>query len=182
MRIVRALSYLCLATYPLWVAGLVHAGYSQHLWWLLCLFVIPQLWLADWQQPRSYVVLFATLCVVIGAWLLGPQLGALFYPVWMNLGFLILFASSLWRKPAIITRLARAMEGELSPAAVSYTEKVTIVWTLFFLLNGSIAWWTATQANLSVWTWYNGVIAYVVMALIFTIELGIRYVVKKRHH
>lgn len=182
MRVLRVLSLLCLATYPLWVAGLVHAGQSQHLWWVLCLFVLPQLWLADWRQPRSYVVVFATLAVLSVAWIASPQEAALFYPVWMNLGFFVLFASSLWQKPAIITRLAQAMEGELPPSGVRYTENVTKVWTVFFLINGSIAWWTATQASLSVWTWYNGVIAYVLMASLFTIELGIRYVVKKRHH
>lgn len=180
MQPVRVLIAIALIAYPLWVAGLVHAGHTDKLWWVLCLLVLPQLVVSDWRQPRTYILVAAVALVVLGAWWVDPIAGALFYPVWMNLGFLLVFAGSLLQKPAIITRLAQAMEGELTPAAIRYTERVTLVWCLFFCVNGALALWTALLANLKLWTLYNGVIAYIAMGALMLIELGVRRVVKKR--
>lgn len=182
MQPVRVFIAIALIAYPLWVAWLVHTGHTDKLWWILCLLVLPQVLLSDWRQPRTYILIAAIALVVLGAWCIDPVTGALFYPVWMNLGFLFLFAGSLLQKPAIITRLAQALEGELPPPAVRYTERVTQVWCVFFVLNGAIALWTALLGDLKLWTLYNGFIAYVAMGLIMAIEFGVRRVVKKRQH
>lgn len=73
------------------------------------------------------------------------------------------------------------MEGPLSPAAVRYTERVTLVWALFFALNGGIAWWTVQLGDMELWALYNGLIAYLLMGLLMAVEWSIRRVVKKRH-
>ena len=62
-----------------------------------------------------------------------------YYPVLVNAILLAVFAASLWRPPTVIERIARLREPDLPPAAVVYTRRVTIVWSVFFALNGAAA-------------------------------------------
>lgn len=84
------------------------------------------------------------------------------------------FASSLSGTP-IVERFARMQKDTLSPAQVRYCRTVTVVWCGFFVLNGAaaaaLAWW----APLSWWALYTGIIAYVLIGLVGTVE----YVVRK---
>ncbi|WP_409522568.1 hypothetical protein [Nitrincola sp. MINF-07-Sa-05] len=106
----------------------------------------------------------------------------LFYPVWINLGMLMLFAWSLWFPPTVIERIARAMEGavgnELDEQGVAYTRKVTQVWCLFFIMNGAVAMSTALYGDWDLWVLYNGLIAYCLMGLLMLIEWRVRKIVK----
>ncbi|WP_232221276.1 hypothetical protein [Pseudidiomarina salinarum] len=115
------------------------------------------------------------------AWLFDPLVSVMYYPVWMSAIMLFIFVGTLIRPPAIITRLARLMDGELSPAAIRYTERVTLVWAVFFAFNGAIAWWTVQSGNMALWTIYNGIISYVLMGILMALEWSIRRVVKHRH-
>ncbi len=99
-----------------------------------------------------------------------------FYPVVMNAAMLLLFAWSLRQPQSLIERFARLFEPDLPEAGVRYTRWVTRVWCLFFLINGSIAMWTALAASWSTWALYNGFIAYVLMAVL----LGGEYLVRVR--
>ncbi|MDM3869856.1 hypothetical protein QSV34_00670 [Porticoccus sp. W117] len=98
----------------------------------------------------------------------------LWYPVLVNFLMLLVFAYTLMCPPSLIERLARIREPELPAAAVIYTRKVTLAWCVFFALNGLVAAVTAVWANLEVWTLYNGLIAYLLMGLMFVIELAVR--------
>ena len=109
------------------------------------------------------VVSITLLGIVIITMLWGSHLSLKFYPVLMNLGFLALFASSLMSPPSIVERLARIKEPELPPEGVIYTQKVTLVWSVFFLINGTIAAVTAVWASDEVWMLYNGFIAYLLI-------------------
>ena len=92
------------------------------------------------------------------------------YPAFMNLGMLLLFGLSLKRPPSMIERFARLHEPELPAAGVRYTRRVTQVWCLFFVVNGSIAVWTALRASRDDWATYNGLIAYLLMGVLFVGE------------
>jgi uncharacterized membrane protein len=50
-----------------------------------------------------------------------------------------------------------------------------------FVLNGSLALYTAVAADIEVWALYNGVIAYVLMGLLFAGEYLVRRRVRRRH-
>ncbi|MFD2453464.1 COG4648 family protein [Ideonella paludis] len=100
------------------------------------------------------------------------------YPVWVNAVLLLVFGWSLWRGPPVIEQLARLSEPELPPRAVAYTRQVTQVWCGFFVLNGSVAAYTALACNEQTWAIYNGVVAYVLMGLLFGIEWCVRQRVK----
>ena len=81
----------------------------------------------------------------------------------------------------MIEVFARIKEPELSEQAIAYTRKVTMVWVCFFLINGSISLYTL-ELSREVWVLYNGLISYVLMALIFAIEWVVRQRVKGKTH
>ncbi|WP_162048184.1 COG4648 family protein [Vibrio taketomensis] len=94
--------------------------------------------------------------------------GLLFYPVMMNLVLLLTFASScLWGEP-IITRIAKLRE-ELDEAGLIYTRRLTMIWSVFFVVNGLIAAIT-TQLSYEIWTLYNGLISYGLIGLLLSSE------------
>lgn len=164
--------------YPVWVYATVSHGWL----WLapvpLLLLLLFRLFRHTEPQQRGFAAL--TLLVLILALLAGQaELALLYYPVWVNAGFLLLFAWSLYFPPTVIERVARLMEGDLPESGIRYTRKVTQVWCLFFLGNGAVAAWLAWYGNWQWWLWYNGVASYVLMGLLFGIEYLVRQRVKQ---
>ncbi|SEH66064.1 Uncharacterized membrane protein [Rheinheimera pacifica] len=164
--------------------------YPFYVWWAVsnwhpALAVLPVMLLAvakaltshsDTSQ-RWFFLLSAVL--LLAASLLGKaEQAMLYYPVWMNAGMLLLFGWSLCYPPTVVERLARLMEGGLDAKGVRYTRNVTMVWCVFFILNGSVATFTAWWGNWNLWVLYNGFIAYVLMGLLMLIEWLVRRRVK----
>lgn len=104
------------------------------------------------------------------------------YPVLVNAALLAGFGYSLWAPPSVIERLARLREPDFPASAVAYTRRVTQVWCGFFALNGAIALATALWASDALWSLYTGVIAYVMMGLLFGAEYVVRRRFKRLHH
>jgi uncharacterized membrane protein len=99
------------------------------------------------------------------------------YPVVISFSFFSVFIYSIIKPPAVITMIASA-RGKMTENAVVYTRKVTLVWCLFFILNGFIAFWTIFQSD-EYWTLYNGIISYVLMGILFACEWLVRRNFKK---
>lgn len=93
-----------------------------------------------------------------------------FYPVAVNATLLGMFLASLWRGPPIAERMARVWDPQLPALAIPYTRKVTIMWCCFFIVNGLAAFYTAVWSSFDIWAWYNGAVAYALMALLFAGE------------
>ena len=104
------------------------------------------------------------------------------YPVLVNGALLGVFTYSLFFPPSMAARFARMGEADLHPAAIGYTRRVTQVWCGFFAVNGAIALVTALWTSLAIWSLYNGLIAYLLMGLLFAGEYCIRQQFKRRHH
>lgn len=132
---------------------------------------------STWRWWLVVVLLLAALAI---GWniLLPLQL----YPVLVSATMLCLFGYSLAFPPTIIERLVRIREPNLPPRAVIYTRRVTQVWCGFFAVNGCIALITVLWGSAKVWTLYNGVIAYVLMGLLFAGEYGVRFYFKRQQH
>jgi uncharacterized membrane protein len=96
------------------------------------------------------------------------------YPVIVSATLLSVFAISLWHPPSAIERLARLQDPHLPVQAIAYTKKVTIVWCIFFLINGCIALLTALYASDKQWALYNGLISYCLMGALFVGEWLVR--------
>jgi uncharacterized membrane protein len=101
------------------------------------------------------------------------------YPVLVNAVLFVVFQYSLRHPPTVIERLARLQEPYLPESGVRYTRKVTIVWSVFFVVNGSIALGTALWASDATWALYNGLIAYGLMGLLFAVEWLVRQRVRR---
>ena len=99
----------------------------------------------------------------------------LLLPVIVNAVLLFTFAVTLLYPPVIIEKIARTIRKDLSSVEILYCKKVTFVWSLFFLLNGSTALYLTFYASLETWTLYNGVVAYVLMGLLFLFEFLYRH-------
>jgi len=104
------------------------------------------------------------------------------YPVLVNAAFLAAFGWSLTTPRSMVERLARLTEPDLPPSGVAYTRTVTKVWCGFFIVNGAIALATALWASEATWSLYNGVIAYVLMGILFGGEYLVRLRVKRADH
>lgn len=172
--------------------GLVLAGLAypfvvylgmEHLSPRLLAVSLGALWLAralsGKQTPLSRTLAASALlfCLLLG--LADSQALLLWYPVLINLALLGLFAGSLCSGMPIIERLARLSESELPAAAVRYTRQVTWLWVGFFIFNAGVATSLALWAPLAWWTLYTGLIAYLLMGLLFAGEWLVRQRVRK---
>jgi uncharacterized membrane protein len=122
------------------------------------------------------------LLLVAGAVWSNALLPLKLYPVLVNLAFLAAFGWSLLTPQSMVERMARLSEPDLPPAGVAYTRTVTKVWCVFFVINGSIALGTALWATEAQWSLYNGVIAYLLMGVLFAGEYLVRLKVKRASH
>ena len=104
----------------------------------------------------------------------------LFYPLVVNAVMLAAFGGSLWTTMPLVERLARIREPHLPAAAVRYTRRVTQIWCLFFIVNGSIALLTALYGDMALWTAWNGMIAYLLIGALMAGEWLVRRRVMKR--
>jgi len=157
---------------PRWLAGLLL---------LAALTRLPSLKLGDRTTAARWSVAGALLLVACAIWsnlLLPLKL----YPVLVNAVLLLTFGYSLWTPQSVVERLARLRETDFPPAAVQYTRRVTQVWCGFFIVNGSIALGTALWASEAVWSLYTGLIAYILMGLLFGGEYLVRLRFKRLHH
>jgi len=118
----------------------------------------------------------AGIVLVITSVLLRETSMLLYYPVAVNVLLLGLFFSSLFAGQSLIERFARLSEPDLPPEGVVYTRRVTQVWCLFFVCNGSFALYTCLKGDVSLWALYNGGISYLLIGLL----MGIEWIIRKR--
>jgi uncharacterized membrane protein len=131
--------------------------------------------------PRALLpaaVVLASLLILL-SWL-DADLAGRAYPVLVSLIFAAAFGLSLVYPPPLIERLARLREPDLPPEGVTYTRKVTIVWTVFLLGNSAVSALTAVLGDLALWTLYNGLVSYLLIGLLFAVEFFIRRRLRNR--
>lgn len=136
---------------------------------LLCRLLLSQV-SKHWSTPL--LVVGIGYCMVV-AWR-NELVSLRLYPVIVNAVMLLIFAWSLYAPPTIVERLARLQDPDLPAAGVLYTRQVTKVWCVFFIINGGLALITALWCSLTVWSWYNGLIAYLLMGMLMAGEYWVR--------
>lgn len=178
----RVLVVLALLAYPFAVyLGLERLGPKPFALVLGLLVALRLFIVGRHTRGRLAVILLILLAGYVGAvWVSGDARFLKAYPVLVNAGLFLVFAGSLHRPPTVIER-GLVLAGQEVPArASSYLWWVTFGWSVFFVVNGLIAAWTAWAAPLGVWTLYNGVLAYVLIAALFGIEYCIRIIYRRR--
>lgn len=126
------------------------------------------------------MVALAGIALCVASTLLKTHQLLLFYPLVVNAVMLAAFGGSLWTTMPLVERLARIREPHLPAAAVRYTRRVTQIWCLFFIVNGSIALLTALYGDMALWTAWNGMIAYLLIGALMAGEWLVRRRVMKR--
>jgi uncharacterized membrane protein len=58
--------------------------------------------------------------------------------------------------------------------------RVTVVWFVFLLGNATVSAATAVHGDMALWTLYNGLVAYLLMGLLFAVEFLVRRRVQGR--
>lgn len=187
--LLRGILVLAMAMYPVLVYfGLQHWNLRTLALVVLALVIARALF---WRRAATgdagrgntgagWFVMLAAVLVVVAALVSNQTEYFLYYPVVMNMALLGVFVSSLLHPPTVIERLARLQEPDLPASGVRYTRRVTQVWSLFFLVNGGIAFYTARFCSLEVWTLYNGLIAYLLMGVLFAGEFLFRNLFVRR--
>ncbi len=126
----------------------------------------------------ALAILGALLCA--GSALFKSYDLVLWYPVFVNILFFIIFFNSLYTECCIIEYFATLAGTAITPYVRAYTRKVTVAWCLFFAINGGIAMYTVLYANIDLWTLYNGLLSYIAMGVMFAGEFVIRQFVKRK--
>ncbi|EGK3835844.1 DNA gyrase subunit B [Escherichia coli] len=184
LPMIKLLTGLLLLAWPfvIWF-GLAHNG----LHWLLPLMAL--LLLLRLRQTRrqagplqavTQLVAVVGIALCVASFMLKTHQLLLFYPVVVNAVMLAVFGGSLWSAMPIVERLARLQEPDLPEKGVRYTRHVTQIWCSFFIINGGIALFTALYADMSLWTAWNGMIAYLLMGTLMAGEWLLRRQVMKR--
>lgn len=156
-------------------------GHVEPYWLAIALCTLSFL-RAALTRDRLWVLLGFATAILMGASLYSGHSWQMLklYPLVVNVSFFFVFAASVFYPPTVIERLARVTQPILPIAAIQYTRNVTLVWCVFFVLNGTMALATALWASDAVWALYNGFLAYVAMALLFAAEWLIRPRMKAR--
>lgn len=141
--------------------------------WLAGIFLVPLIFLK--KNPFLGRSLALVALVLGGASLLlqTPDFVYL-YPVMVNAVLLTVFVSSLYSQQTIVEKIARVRDARFSDREIPYARKVTLAWSLFFLINGCIALATVFMEDKFYWSIYNGAISYVLMGMMFAGELYCR--------
>ncbi len=157
----RILPALISVAYPFVVLfGLMYCGFG-----FLCvgLLVLSAVHCGLQRSKTSFALFAATVILVAIAWTQKDLFALKLYPVIVNAVMLVIFASSLGANQTIIERIARLKDPELPPQAIAYTRRLTMIWCIFFIINGSVAFCTAAVASDEIWALYNGFIAYILI-------------------
>lgn len=110
------------------------------------------------------------------------------YSVFLSGIFLFLFGSTLFFEPTMIFRFATLGDKSIIGSSYEddvkkYCRTVTVIWCIFFVINGSLSTITAFSRDIfhitqeeadKVWTIYNGAISYVLIGLLFAVEFLVR--------
>jgi uncharacterized membrane protein len=111
--------------------------------------------------------------------LLDATAAAKAYPVLMSLGMAAAFGLSLRWPPTLIESFAAVVEPSPGAAARAYMRRVTVAWCLFLLGNAGLSAASWASGDLGLWTLYNGLVAYLLIGLMFGGEYLIRCRVRR---
>lgn len=165
---VKAALSIFAAAYPFVVFFAIRRGFSLLALSLILLLVL----IVNFALYRRVLVLAMGLALLVLVALSGSFECFKLYPVFMNLAFASLFGFSLLGKP-LVQSIAERLKGALPPQGVAYARKATIAWFVFLSCLSAISFATLF-APLEVWTIFNGMLSYILIALMFAAEYLVR--------
>ena len=179
-HVVGVLLALVTLAYPLIVY--LSLGRLEPRWLALLLLGLALARLVVSRTAVTWGFAAGALLLAVFSWAGNAWMPLKLYPVVVSAVLLALFAASLAYPPSAIERFARLREPDLPPEAVAYTRRVTQVWCVFFVFNGTLALVFALWGSEALWSLYTGVISYLLMGLLLGGELLLRRRFKRLHH
>lgn len=184
---IKIASALLVVLYPLLVfSGLYYFSASPKTFALLAMGIVLVYFIVNTNNAKAggfkslqfwSLIIFVSVISIVSFFT--ENLGYFkFYPIIVNVVMLVGFGSTLKKPPNMIFRFAsldkKVKESDNQQPIIDYCYKVTIVWIVFFMLNGSIATATVIWGSDKIWAIYNGIISYILIGLLFGIEFIIR--------
>jgi len=107
------------------------------------------------------------------------------FPVFVNIVLLYNFGITLWRPPVMIYRFAVLADKSIPESIgqkeiAAYCYKVTVIWVVFFIVNGTLAAFTVFYGSDFIWTVYNNAVAPALTGILFAGEFIARKFMKKK--
>jgi uncharacterized membrane protein len=174
--ILRAISALSVLFYPLLIYFGMTVYSSRTIAFLIGMPLIGNFLMQNWRMDQMRLVMPALAIIVM--YMIGTLLNSMIYmlylPFLISTIFLTSFSYSLLFPPNTIEVFTRRFASDLSIEETAYCRHVTLIWVCFLGLNGVAAYYTACCASLRLWSLYNGVITYLMMGLLFAVELSYR--------
>jgi uncharacterized membrane protein len=172
------LAVLLLIAYPILThvamsTGLVYLGWIA---WLCLAALVLMAAPAKWRLA-GFVLLIVPLALVDAETLLKAP------PVVINLALAAWFGMSLRKgEEPMIGWFARLERGdELSPELATYTRRLTVLWTVFFVTMAATAALLAVFAAAETWSIFANGVDYVLIGILFVGEYAYRRV-RYRHY
>jgi len=134
------------------------------------------------QVSRRLLILAGLAVAGLFFWWSNSEVGLKLVPVVINVGLALGFSWTLRNPPTLPARMALLQHGFITPAIERYTSRVTCLWIAFFCLNAVIALITALMMSRASWALYNGLIAYLLMGVLFAGEYSYRRLVFFKQH
>ena len=128
---------------------------------------------------RNRVVAVTLFCTILASALMmaGGAAAQILYlpPIVINALLAAWFAGTLRSgQIALITRYAQAIDGELSPAQIIYTHRLTAAWAIFFGLMALESILLAAYAPVVLWSLFTNFLNYLFVICFFIVEYAIR--------
>ncbi|EMP7137464.1 TPA: hypothetical protein SMI41_003533 [Serratia marcescens] len=184
LSVLQVMMALILLAWPFLVwFGLLHDGLNWLLPSMVLMLSLRLRQLLRKAGPMHRImqsVAFAGIALCVASALLRAHQLLLWWPVVVNLVMLFGFGGSLRSDMPLVERLARLRDPQLPPEGVRYTRRVTQVWCIFFVFNGSMAFLTALHGDMALWTMWNGMIAYLLIGALMAGEWLVRRRVIRR--
>lgn len=173
---------VCMVAYPMAVyLGLTRwslRGVALVLLALLAPVALRRLWRGGrpkWGDVGTLALLPVLTAALIGLSAALDRVGAvMLVPVAIHAVLLSVFAPSLWSERPMIERFARLQHADLSPAEVAWCRRWTRIWCGFFAFNIALNAALGALGALGAWTLYNGLLAYILMGVLFSVEWVLR--------
>ncbi len=106
-----------------------------------------------------------------------PTVALFLPPIAINLLLLVVFARTLLPgNEPLITQLSRLERGENPPELVSYTRRLTWVWTTFFIALVIESVLLPAYASIEVWSLFTNILNYLFIVVLFVGEYFYRIV------
>ena len=169
--------------YPVFVyAGLEYLSVEYLGLFIVLLLFLRLFLLRDTLDYKWVAITIVGIVLAVIAMFSSDPITIKLYPVFINLTLFGVFSFSLFKSQSIITKLAIKMSKESLPSyAVAYTWYVTLVWTIFFVINAIISALTVFITDVDIWALYNGFISYVLIGGLMSVELLVRFLVKRHY-